>query len=174
MSAPARPRVLFTAEAITVRVAALAREIARAPLVPNLAAPVLAGGFVMAADLLRALAREGLALETEFLWLRSYKGRKRGDGVMVLAGPSDIVRGKTVLLIDGVLDSGHTLARATELLTERGAACVLSAVAVVKKRTDAVFAADYAGFETGTEYLIGYGMDAEGYARGLPDISVVD
>ena len=70
------PDVLFTAEQIQERVRAMARMIASAPLVPNVAMPVLVGGFVFAADLIRALAWEGVALDVEMIWLRSY-GDKR-------------------------------------------------------------------------------------------------
>src|SRR4029079_6105487 len=108
---------------------------------------------IFAADLLRALRREGLDLETEFLWLRSY-GRSENPGeVMVLAGPTELVRGRTVLLIDGVLDRGRTLARAKELLEEAGAASVMSAVVVVKASPNGLFRADYALFEAGEEFL---------------------
>ena len=56
------PDVLFTAEQIQERVRAMARLIASAPLVPNVAMPVLVGGFVFAADLIRALVWEGVAM----------------------------------------------------------------------------------------------------------------
>ncbi len=72
MSAERRERKLYSQAEIARRVKAAARNIARAPLRPEIAVPVLAGAFVFAADLLRALAREGVDLETEFIWLRSY------------------------------------------------------------------------------------------------------
>jgi hypoxanthine phosphoribosyltransferase len=172
MSTEGREQILFSEKDIARRVRQLARQIALAPLRPEIATPVLAGAFVFAADLLRALAREGLNLEMEFLWLRSY-GRSENPGeVMVLAGPTDLVRGRTVLLIDGVLDRGLTLARAKELLEEAGAASVISAVVVVKAYPQAFFTADYALFKAGEEFLYGYGMDRQGLGRGIPDIRV--
>src|SRR5262249_4585404 len=132
MSGPLGERTLFSEAQIANAVAKLARKIARAPLKPEIAVPVLAGAFVFAADLMRALAREGLDLQTEFIWLRSYGQSEQPDDVMVLKAPSELVRGRTVLLIDGVLDSGATLARAKELLLEEGASAVISAVAVSK------------------------------------------
>jgi len=162
---------LYSESRIYARVKKLAREIATHPLKPDLAVPVMVGGFVFAADLLRALAREGLDLETEFIWLRSYGHNETADDVMVLKGPTDIVRGRTLLLIDGVLQSGGTLARAKELLVERGAAAIISVVAVSKSR-DASVKADFVGFEAGPEFVFGYGMDRAGHARGLPDIRI--
>jgi hypoxanthine phosphoribosyltransferase len=170
MSAPERDVVLFSQAQIAARLEEVARAIARGPLRPDVAVPILAGAFVFAADLLRALAREGLDLETEFMWLRSY-GRSQTPGdVSVLKAPSEIVRGRTVLLIDGVLDRGLTLARAKDLLEEVGVGAIVSAVVVVKRYSNPQFHADHALFEAGEEFLFGYGMDREGLGRGLPDI----
>ena len=170
MSAPERDVVLFSQAQIAARLEEVARAIARGPLRPDVVVPILAGAFVFAADLLRALAREGLDLETEFMWLRSY-GRSQTPGdVSVLKAPSEIVRGRTVLLIDGVLDRGLTLARAKDLLEEVGVGAIVSAVVVVKKYSNPQFHADHALFEAGEEFLFGYGMDREGLGRGLPDI----
>ena len=63
------PDVLFTAEQIQARVRSLAAEIAAAPRRPDIAMPVLVGGFVFAADLIRALAWEGVPLDVEMIWL---------------------------------------------------------------------------------------------------------
>src|ERR1700680_1293613 len=102
--------VIFTEVKIARRVSAIAREIAGRPVRPELAVPILAGAFVFAADLLRALVRENLDLDTEFIWLRSYGRAQTADEVMVLKAPGEIVRGRTILLIDGVLDRGATMA----------------------------------------------------------------
>ena len=170
MSAEGRETILFSEDQIAARVSEIARAIASAPLRPEIAVPILAGAFVFAADLMRALVRQGLDLETEFMWLRSY-GRSQTPGdVTVLKAPSEIVRGRTVLLIDGVLDRGLTLARAKELLDEVGVGAIVSAVVVVKKYPKPQFHADYALFQAGEEFLYGYGMDREGFGRGLPDI----
>ena len=172
MSAEAREHILFSEKAIARRVKRIARDIARGPLRPEIAVPILAGAFVFAADLLRALARERLDLETEFIWLRSYGGSEKPGDVMVLKAPGEIVRGRTVLLIDGVLDRGVTMACARELLEEAGVGAIVSAVAVVKSHPRAQFTADHTLFTAGEEFLFGYGMDRSGLGRGLPDIRV--
>ena len=170
MSAKRRERKLYSQGEIARRVKAAASDIARAPLRPEIAVPILSGAFVFAADLLRALAREGLDLETEFVWLRSYGRFERPGEIMVLKGPAETVRGKTVLLIDGVLESGGTLARAKQLLADAGAAAVISIVAVKKPYANALSDADHVLFEAGDEFIYGYGMDRAGLSRGLPDI----
>ena len=172
MSSRRGERTLFSEAKIGGAVTKLAKRIAAAPLKPEIAAPVLAGAFVFASDLMRALAREGLDLQTEFIWLRSYGQSEAPDDVMVLKAPSEIVRGRTVLLIDGVLDSGATLARAKELLLEEGASAVISAVAVSKDYPSRQIEADHVLFKAGSEFLFGYGMDIKGAGRGLPDIRV--
>jgi hypoxanthine phosphoribosyltransferase len=167
-----RTKILFSESDIAQGVARLARAIASGPLKPDIAAPILMGAFVFAADLLRALSREGLSLRTEFLWLKSYGDSQTPGQVTVLRAPSDIVRGRTVLLIDGVLDSGATLARAKGLLTEAGAAAAIVAVAVRKSHPSQIARADFAMFEAGGEFLFGYGMDKAGAGREYPDIRI--
>lgn len=172
-AASGRERTLFSASQIARRIDALAKTIASAPLTPDVAVPVLVGAFVFAADLLRALAKRGLDLETEFVWLRSYGRAEVAGDILVLKAPTEAaVRGKTALLIDGVLDSGATLARAKELLEEAGAASVISVLLVEKPYAGRSFKADHVGFTAGTEFLYGYGMDRDGLGRGLADVRV--
>jgi hypoxanthine phosphoribosyltransferase len=167
-----KEKILFSDGAITRRVEELADEIAAAPLKPEIAVAILAGAFVFAADLLRALALRKLALPVEFIRLCSVGETGRRGEVKVLIGPSEIVKDKHVLVIDGVLDSGATLAKARELLNGAGAGSIKTAVAVAKHHPNRVIEADYVGFEAGPEFLYGYGMDRAGSGRGLPDIRI--
>ena len=164
------PDVLFTAEQIQERVRAMARLIASAPLRPNVAMPILVGGFVFAADLVRALAWEGAAMEVEMIWLRSYGDKRVASAISMIAGPSEQIAGRHVLVIDGVLDAGRTIAKAVSLIQAAGAASVQVAVMLDKQRRDAVATADYVGFPIGDDFVIGYGMDDAGRYRGLPYI----
>jgi hypoxanthine phosphoribosyltransferase len=164
----ARPSVLFSTDDIALRVDALALEIA--PLKPEIAVAILVGGFVFASDLVRALARHRLDVEIEFLWLRSYGNERAGGAVSLLAGPSENVRGKRAILIDGVLDVGRTILKAQQLLEAAGAKEIMTAVAVDKSRDDAIASADFAGFSGVEDFIVGYGMDDAGKYRGLPYI----
>lgn len=164
------PDVLFTAEQIQERVRAMARLIAAAPLRPNVAMPILVGGFVFAADLIRALAWEGVSLDVEMIWLRSYGDKRVASAISMIAGPSEQIAGRHVLVIDGVLDAGRTIAKAVSLIQAAGAASVQVAVMLDKQRDDAVAKADYVGFPVGNDFVIGYGMDDAGSYRGLPYI----
>jgi hypoxanthine phosphoribosyltransferase len=162
--------VLFSENEIAGRVAAIAKEIAARR--PDMAVAILSGAFVFAADLLRALSREGLDLPIEFLALRSYGDARVGGEISVRLAASENIAGKNVLLIDGVLDHGRTLARARELLAD--ARSVISAVAVDKCRGNALLKADHACFRNVEGFIAGYGMDDGGKGRGLPHIVRVD
>jgi len=162
------PQVLFSEAENAARVDALAREIQ--PRRPEIAVAILIGGFVFASDLVRALARVGVQVEVEFLWLRSYGNERSGGAISLLAGPSENVKGKRVLLIDGVLDVGRTIVKAQQLLGAAGATEIVTAVAVDKNREDAIANADFVGFSGVNEFIVGYGMDDAGKYRGLPYI----
>jgi hypoxanthine phosphoribosyltransferase len=151
----------------------MARTIAAAPLRPDIAMPILVGGFVFAADLLRALAWEGVLLDVEMIWLRSYGDKRVASAISMVAGPSEQIAGRHVLVIDGVLDAGRTIAKAVSLIEAAGAASVQVAVMLDKQKRDAVAKADYVGFTVGDDFVIGYGMDDAGKYRGLPYIGKV-
>jgi hypoxanthine phosphoribosyltransferase len=163
--------ILYSEDAIAARVAVLAKKIARSPLLPDIAMPILVGGFVFAADLVRALAKEGVELEIEMLWLRSYGDKRVSSAISMIAGPSEQIAGRHVLVMDGVLDFGRTLKKAVGLIEAAGAASVQVAVALDKQRPDAMAKADYVAFEVGNDFVIGYGMDDAGKHRALPYIS---
>jgi hypoxanthine phosphoribosyltransferase len=166
-----RRTILYSEEMIAERVKVVAHDIAHGPVTPHVAVPILVGAYVFAADLLRALACEGLSIPTEFLWLRSYMGRESTKSVKILIPPNENFRGKNVLVIDGVLDGGHTIAKARELALEYGANSVSSVVVVDKLRPDAIAKADYACFTATSEFIVGYGMDDSGNDRALPYIA---
>ncbi len=167
------PHMLFSAEEIAARVEGLAREIAQAPQKPDIAMPILVGGFVFAADLLRALSKEGVDLAVEMLWLRSYGDKRVASAISMIAGPSEQIAGRHVLVIDGVLDAGRTISKAVSLIEAAGAASVRVVVALDKQRPDAVATADHVGFTVGNDFVIGYGMDDAGQYRALPYIGRV-
>jgi hypoxanthine phosphoribosyltransferase len=167
------PAVLHSADDIAIRLKALARTLAALPVTPQVAAPILVGAFVFAADLMRALAEQGVHLETEMIWIRSYGDGRAASALSVLAAPGARVKGKHVLVIDGVLDKGRTMMRATDLALEAGAASVTRVVAVDKRNADALTRADYALYTGVKDFVVGYGMDDAGRYRALPYIGRV-
>jgi hypoxanthine phosphoribosyltransferase len=93
--------------------------------------------------------------------------------ISMIEGPSEQIGGRHVLIIDGVLDAGRTIAKARSLIEAAGAASVRVAVLLDKQRQDAVAHADHVGFAISDQFVIGYGMDDAGRHRGLPYIGVV-
>jgi hypoxanthine phosphoribosyltransferase len=165
---------LFSEAEIRAGVATVAEQIVAMRDRPELALPILNGAYVFAADLLRALDIRGLSLPVEFLQLRSYGETRVAQGeARVLIGPGENVRGRHVLLLDGVLDRGRTLQAARGLAIAAGARAVTSAVAVDKRRDGAVLTADFAAFRHVAHFVVGYGMDDAGRLRTLPYIAAV-
>lgn len=168
--------VLYSADTIAARNAALAREIRDAGFVENvLVVAVLKGSFVFAADLIRALHAAGISPEVDFMSLSSYgKGTTSSGVVTVIRDIETAVQGRNVLLVDDILESGRTLAHARRTIAERGAARVGVAVLLDKpgKRV-AEIEADFVGFVCPDKFVVGYGMDAGHAFRELPYIGYV-
>lgn len=162
--------VIYSADEIARRLDELAAEIAARQIPGLLAVPVLKGSFVFAADLIRALHRSGMAPEVDFLTLSSYKKSKVSTGQVAILRDLDLdVDGRSVLIIDDVLDSGRTLAFAKDLISARGAKQVLTCVLLEKKVARAVnIAADFRAFECPDTFVVGYGMDVAHRYRELP------
>ena len=167
---------LITASDIRERMAPLAADIVRDLGADFVLAPVLTGGFVFGADLARALYEAGADPVIDFVQLASYGHGQESSGLVRVVKDFNLpLEGRTVLLVDDVLDSGRSLAHAAGMLTERGAARSAIAVAVRKDKPRAVpIDADYAAFEAaGDAFLVGYGMDDAGRKRGVPFIGAV-
>ncbi len=162
--------IIFDRPAIDARIAALAREIAAEAPRDLLVVSILKGSFVFAADLLRALYEAGLAPEVDFLFLASYGAGTTSSGrVEVLRDVETDVTGRTVLLVDDILESGSTLAFAKEMLEGRGAKRVATCVLLDKQvRRKAPIEADFRGFDCPDVFVVGYGMDLAHRFRELP------
>ena len=162
--------VIYAAGEIAKRLDELAGEISARNIPGLLVVPVLKGSFVFAADLIRAMHRTGMAPEVDFLTLSSYKKSKVSSGQVAILRDLDLeVEGRSVLIIDDVLDSGRTLAFAKDLISARGAKQVLTCVLLEKKVPRAVnIAADFRAFECPDTFVVGYGMDVAHRYRELP------
>lgn len=171
-----RIRVLYDEAAIARRNEEMAAAIAAGDPKDLLVVAVLKGSFMFAADLIRAMHRIGLAPQVEFVHLSSYRtGTVSAGQVEILRDVQSDVRGRDVLLVDDILESGRTLAFAKDLLTARGAAKVSTAVLLEKPGKRAVnVKADYVGFECPDYFVVGYGMDVAHSYRQLPFVGVIE
>jgi hypoxanthine phosphoribosyltransferase len=165
-------KTLFSAEAITARVDRLAGDIAATRLDDLIVVAVLKGSFIFAADLIRALHRHGLKPEIDFIYLASYDGERVSRGaVMVLRDVESDIRGRNVVIVDDIFDSGRTLAFAKASLEGRGAARVLTCVLVDKQVPRAAdIVPDFVGFTCPPVFVVGYGLDYRNRYRELPFI----
>ncbi|WP_186419154.1 hypoxanthine phosphoribosyltransferase [Bosea sp. CS1GBMeth4] len=176
MPQPQRIRVLYDEAAIAARNAEMAAEIAAGAGEDLLVVAVLKGSFMFVADLIRAMHRAGMAPQVEFVHLSSYRAATVSSGqVEILRDVQSDVRGRHVLLVDDILESGRTLAFAKDLLAARGAARVSTAVLLEKPGKRAVnIQADYVGFECPDYFVVGYGMDVAHSYRQLPYVGVIE
>jgi hypoxanthine phosphoribosyltransferase len=166
---------LFSAEKISERVEELAREIAAARLKDLIIVAVLKGSFIFAADLIRALHRQGLKPEIDFIFLASYGAGTHSSGeVEVLREVESKLEGRDVVIVDDILDSGRTLAFAKAFLESRHARSVRTCVLLDKQvPRAAAIAPDFTGFRCPAVFVVGYGMDLANRYRELPFIGQV-
>ena len=167
--------VLFSEQEIETQIERIARQIATAAPERLLIVPILKGSFVFAADLLRACHRAGLKPEVDFMMLASYRESTVSSGrVEILRDIATDVRGRDVLLVDDILESGRTLAYAKDLLSARGASRVMTAVLLDKSgKRAAEIEADFKGFDCPDKFVVGFGMDMAHAFRELPFVGYV-
>ncbi len=166
-------RVLIDEAVIQRRIETMAREVDRDfPAGPILVIILLKGALVFAADLLRRIPRE---LSIECLNVASYHGGLESSGkVDFLDRIFPEVKGKHILLLDDILDTGRTLAAVSKRLTDEGATAVHTSVLLAKDKQRAEeVQADYVGFEIADEFVVGYGLDYQGRYRNLPYVGVL-
>jgi hypoxanthine phosphoribosyltransferase len=166
-------RILIDEQVIHLRLDSMAEEIEREfPPGPLVVVILLKGAMVFAADLLRRVPR---VLEIECLNVASYHGGMESSGMVdFLDRHFPDVRGRHVLLLDDILDTGRTLHEVRRRLLQEGAADVHTAVLLAKnKERAAEVNADHVGFEIGDEFVVGYGLDYQGKYRNLPYVGVL-
>ncbi|MDA8360551.1 MAG: hypoxanthine-guanine phosphoribosyltransferase [Gammaproteobacteria bacterium] len=163
---------LYTGEQVAAALDVLAARLEAAVGQLNpLIMVVLNGAVVFAGQLLPRLA---FPLEVDYVHATRYAGALTGGALSWVAGPSQPVEGRTVVLLDDILDEGHTLAAAASKLRESGAARVLKAVLVTKDRPRGPgLEADFSALDVPDRYIFGWGMDYEGFLRNAKGIYVL-
>ena len=129
---------------------------------------VMGGAVVFAGQLLPRLR---MPLDLDYIHASRYGKETRGARIDWRVTPPAEVRGRAVLVLDDILDGGQTMAAIRERLLEVGAASFHCAVLVEKRLARAKpIRADFVGLEIVDRFVFGYGMDAKGYWRNLPEI----
>ncbi len=174
MSSQPDPRILFSRQEIEATVRKLAAEIRQNYQGKNpLLIGILKGSFMFMADLIRLL---DFPLEVEFIRLSSYgRGKESLGKVKVVQGLRSQVRGREVLVIEDIVDTGLTIAFLLDYLRKkRPASLKLCALTDKPSRRQTPVTIDYLGFTVPDKFLVGYGLDWDEKFRNLPDICFVE
>ena len=129
---------------------------------------ILNGAFIFAADLLKKLNLDG---EVSFVKLSSYKGTQSSETVIELIGLDEHLRGRSVVVVEDIIDTGITMDYLIKKLIDLGVAelrivALLMKPAALKRN----LRIDYTGILIPNNFVVGYGMDYDGHGRQFPDI----
>ncbi len=159
----------ITADRIAARIKELGSDIARdcAGKTP-LFLVVLNGAFPFASDLFRAV---DIDAEIAFIRLKSYSGTQSTGTVKEVLGLSEDIEGRTVVVVEDIIDTGHTIYKLINDLKAKNPAELK--VATLLFKPEALVRdvkPDYVAFEIPKKFVIGFGLDLDGMARNLPDV----
>ena len=173
MGAQPELRILLPKEEIETAVRRLAAEIRgdyqdKYPLLVG----ILKGSFMFMADLIRQL---DFPLEVEFVRLSSYGGRRKSLGrIKVVQGLHSPVKGRDVLVIEDIVDTGLTTSFLLDYLRKRKPTSLkLCALTDKSSRRQVPVIIDYLGFTIPDKFIVGYGLDLDERFRNLPDICIL-
>jgi hypoxanthine phosphoribosyltransferase len=169
------PKELISEETILRRVDELAAQISAdyAGKGEIVLIGVLKGAFILLADLSRRLT---IPRAIEFIAVSSYEdGDVHSGAVRLVMDVRGSIEGKHVLVVEDIVDTGHTLDYLIGMLESRGPASIRTCVLLHKEHsTEVDLEIDYLGFTIGDEWVVGYGLDYAEQGRTLPYIGVVN
>ncbi len=174
MNSRFKPRVLISSAEIEEAVTRLAADIRRDyPGGDLLLISILKGSFIFTADLVRRL---NFPLEVHFVQLSSYGEKMESAGKVRLVQPLHCpVKGRHILVVEDIVDTGHTLSFLLEQLRrERPASLRLCALVDKPSRRAVPVTIDYLGFTITDKFIVGYGIDWDEKYRYLPDICALE
>jgi hypoxanthine phosphoribosyltransferase len=167
------PEILVAEDAIARRVTELAARISSdyAATDEVLLVGVLRGSFIFLADLCRRLT---VPCRVDFLAVSRYEHGAEPGAVRLVMDLRVDVRGRHVLVVEDIVDSGHTLAYLVEMLRARGPASLRTCTLTRKPaRLEVDIVPDYVGFDVPDRWLVGYGLDYGDRFRTLPYIGAI-
>ena len=168
-------KVLVTEEQIKNRIKELGEQINRDYAGEELLIVcILRGGVMFTVDLVREIT---VPLAMEFMAVSSYgSGARQSEGeVRITLDLNTSIAGKHVLIVEDIIDSGHTLASVIELLQTRNPKSVYVCTLLDKfERREVEVPIRYCGFKIKNEFVFGYGLDMDEYYRNLPFVGTVD
>lgn len=166
-------KILITEEQIRQRTRELAQEISRDYEGQDLhLICVLKGGVVFLVDLMRELT---IPHSVDFMATSSYGAATESSGVVrILKDLDDPIAGRDVLIVEDIIDTGHTLDYLTRILREREPASLRICTLLNKReRREVDIPIDYIGFNIPNKFVFGYGLDLDQIYRNLPYVAVL-
>jgi hypoxanthine phosphoribosyltransferase len=162
-------REFITEEAIRNRVGELAKQINKELAGKDVVfLGILNGAFLFAADLFRQI---DLKARISFIKLASYQGTASQGSIKELIGWNEDIKNKTIVVIEDIVDTGNTLERIVDELVIRKANEIR--ISALLYKPDAYckdIPLHYIGFEIPNDFVVGYGLDYDGYGRNLPSV----
>ena len=161
--------VLLSEDRIAERVRALADDISRTYTgLPLTVVSILKGSYIFLADLTRALS---IPVQVDFCGVSSYVGTESGETTLTTHLTTDI-EGHHVLVVEDIVDTGRTLSRMLPYLQgHRPASIRVCALLDKPGRREVAVQVDFAGFTIDNRFVVGYGLDLDGWYRQLPYIA---
>ncbi len=166
--------ISITAEQIQREVTRVANEINSDLAGKNpLFLSVLNGSFMFTADLMKLIT---IPCEVSFVKLASYQGVSSTGVIKEVIGINEDISGRTLVIVEDIVDTGHTMQRLLETLGTRSPKEILIASLLLKPdKLKVDLSVDYVAMRIPNDFIVGYGLDYDGYGRNYPDIyTVVD
>ncbi len=162
----------ITEDAIKARVKALAAQMSKDLEGKNpLFLAVLNGSFIFAADLMREMT---IPCEISFVKLASYQGTTSTGKIKEVIGINEDLNGRTVVIVEDIVESGLTMTRMIESIGTRNPASVHICTLLLKpERLKVDLNIEYVAFRIPNDFILGYGLDYDQQARGLKEIYVI-
>lgn len=133
---------------------------------------VLNGSFMFTADLMKRLT---IPCEISFVKLASYEGTSTTGRVKELVGLNDDISGRTVVIVEDIVDTGLTMQRLLETLRAKNPKDIRIATLLVKPdKLQVDLKIDYVAMNIPNDFIVGYGLDYDGYGRNSRDIYIVE
>ena len=132
---------------------------------------IMNGSFMFAADLMRAIS---IDCEITFIKSSSYSGTESTGKVNVTLGPNDTITGRDIIIVEDIVDSGHSLQALLPLFKEKNPKSLKIATLLFKPEAfKGSYTVDYKCFEIPNDFIVGYGLDYNELGRNLKDIYVL-
>lgn len=166
-------RPFLSAEDISKRVAEIGAQVSRDLEGKNpLFLAILNGSYVFAADLLRYITTP---CEISFIRVSSYSGMESTGKLTEVIGLKENIEGRTVVIVEDIIDSGFTMEGLVKSLKAKNPADLRICTLLTKPGNLKVdLDIPYCAYEIPNDFIVGYGLDYDGYGRNLPAIYVVD